>query len=597
MPPGGRPRRLRVGPAEAIWDGGGLRWISLDRTEVLRGILLTARDADWRSLQPRISGVRIAADADRFSIAFDVRFRGNRFLVDGHVRFDGDRSGRMDAAFTARVAAETVSQRLGLVVLHPAAVAGRPFEAVGDAGETQGDFAVFVTADRFATAMRAMRWDASDGVRASLAFDGDVWETEDQRAWTDASFKSYSPPLDRAHPVTLPAGRELEIGVHLGMTRADGQPGRTGVRPRHSGEGVKVRDDDLGQVPPIGLGWSGSLGSRDAARLRALRPAHLRAVADRTRGDWRAQIQRAARDVAAVGTSLQLELVAFADDDAREELAGVLGSIDVPLAGVLAFGTADDAGLVTSDGSGVGALRERLRVVVPGIEVGGGSRANYAELAAADVPVGSLDAIAFSVTPQIHATDAATVIENLATLPVLMESATILAAGRPLDVLGSFRPRFDAYATPVERGLAATRFDGRLAGDLGTAWLIGTLAGLLQVATGRLTVLEAAGPAGVLPSAALVEILEATLATDGGRLLRVEATGGCAAYAIVSGNRLRVIVANLRRRATTLRITLPTGWHVHGDVTGHLRLEPLGHQVIEAEQSYRGWRSAGSSDA
>ena len=578
MPSGGRPRRLRVGPVEVIWDGGGLRWISLDGTEVLHGILLTARDADWRSLQPKISGLRIAAYADRFSIGFDVRFRGERFVVDGHVRFDGDRSGRIDAVFTARVAAETVVQRLGLVVLHPAAVAGRPFEAVGDAGSTRGDFPVLVTADRFATAMRAMRWDAAAGLRASLAFDGDVWETEDQRAWTDASFKSYSPPLDRPHPVTLPVGTEQGIGVHLEMTRAGRAPG-----PRRGGVRVTVRDEDLSPVPPIGLGWSGPLGLPDAARLRALRPAHLRVIVDRTLGDWRVVLSQAARDAHAVGTPLQLELVAFADDDARDELAAVIDEIDAQLVDALAFGTTDDAGLVTSGESGVDPLRERLRSVAPGIQVGGGSRANYAELAAADLPISSLDAIAFCVTPQIHATDASTVIENLATLPILMESARVIAGGRPLDVLGSFRPRFDAYATPPERRLSATRFDERLAGDLGSAWLIGTLAGVLTEATGRVTVLEAPDPAGVLPSGGLVTILGAVLAMGAGRLLRVEATGGCAAIAIASSDRLRVIVANLGDRATPFRLALPAGWRTSGDGTGRFRLEPLGHQVIDAE--------------
>ena len=465
-------------------------------------------------------------------------------------------------------------------MLHPAAAAGRAFEAAGDAGTTEGRFPTLVTAERFATAMRTMRWDAADGVRASLAFDGDTWETEDQRAWTDASFKSYSPPLDRPHPVTLSAGAELAIGVHLEMTRATGGASRTSARPRPAGGRVTVRAEDLGPVPPIGLGWPGPLDAQDAARLRDLRPAHFRVVVDRTRDDWRAELRQASRDAAAVGTALQLEAVAFADAGARDELAGAIGAIDAPLAGVLAFGTADDAGLVTSPGSGIDALRERLRAVAPGIEVGGGSRANYADLAAADRPVASLDTVAFSVTPQIHATDTATVIENLGTLPVLMESAAALAGGRPLDVLASFRPRFGANATPPERRLAETRFDDRLAGALGSAWLVGTLAGVLARAPSRVTILEAAGRAGVLSSAGLVEILGAVLGFDGGRVLRVEATAGCAALAIASGDRLRVIVANLRERSTMVAIDLPTGWHADA-ASARFELAPFGHRVID----------------
>src|SRR4029453_9170714 len=148
-----------------------------------------------------------------------------------------------------------------------------------------------------------------------------------------------------------------------------------------------------------------------------------------------------------------------------------VGELDVPVASVLAFGSEDDAGLVTTAASHVDSLRTRLGDVLPGTGVGGGSRANSAELAATALPLDALDAVAFAVTPQIHAVDAATVLENVATLPVLVRSGAVLSGGRPLDVLGSFRPRFDVYADPPERRLADSRFDDRLGGALGSIWL------------------------------------------------------------------------------------------------------------------------------
>ena len=582
MPSGDRPRRLRVGSLEATFDDGGLRWISFDGVEILRGILLTARDADWRTLRPEIRGLRAVTEADGFSIAFDAHWHGERFEVDGHVAFEGDRTGLIEARFTAHVEAETVVQRIGLIVLHPASVAGRPFEATHEIGPTLGEFPVLVTADRFMTEIRAMRWEPAADLRASLKFDGDLWETEDQRAWTDASFKSYSPPLSRPHPVTLATDVTLEAGIRMEVARTGEQPGRVTRSRRAKGERITVQDETLATLPPIGLGWSGPLRSDEAARLHSLHPAHLRVVLDRTRDDWRPELRGAAQDALAVGTALQLELVAFADDKGRDDLAGALGALHVPIAGALVFGTVGDAGLVTSEASAVGAMRDRLRAVVPGIEVGGGSRVNYAELAAASAqPLRSLDTIAFAVTPQIHAADAATVIENLATLPVLMESAAVLSGGRPLDVLCSFRPRFDAYATPAERRQAPTRFDDRLADDLGSAWLIGTLAGVLLWQTGRVTILEASGPAGVLRSGDLVATLEAVMSMGAGQVLRVETTEGCAALAIRSQGRLRVIIANLLDRVIKLSVALPMGWHPR-DGTGGFDLAPLHHLAIDA---------------
>jgi D-apionolactonase len=484
------------------------------------------------------------------------------------------------------VVGESVVQRLGLIVLHPAGVAGRPFDVGGgtDGSPTTGTFPVLVTAERFASGYRSMRWQPTEGLATSLAFEGDTWETEDQRAWTDASFKSYSPPLDRPHPVTLEAGATIDAAIRLEMTAIGGAASRRPARRSRQAEHVVVGEHAIGPVPPIGVAWSAPIDSSDADRLRRLRPAHLRIVVDRTRPDWRAELRRAAVDAGAVGCALQLELVAFADEQARNDLVEVLEALDVPISGVLVFGSSDDVGLVTSEASEVDGLRDRIRSIVPG-PVGGGSRFDYGELAGSPVPIRSLDVVAFSLTPQIHATDPVTIIENLATLPILMRSAAELAAGRPLDLSCSFRPRFDAYASPPQRRLDPSRFDDRLAGDLGAVWLIGTLSGVMTARTERITIMEASGPAGVLAGTtpgALEEIFAAIRGMDAARLLPVQTSDGCTALAIASADRIRVLVANLRDRPVAVRLDVPRGWSPIGSESGRIDLATLGHIVIDA---------------
>ena len=155
MPEGGRPRRLRVGRTEATFDGGGLRWIRVDGVEVLRGILLTARDADWRTLVPDIRGLVMTKGTDAFSIDFEARFRGEGLAVDARVAYRGDAAGGIEASFDGQVVADSVVQRLGLVVLHPADASGRPFEAFDDAGEVslRGRFPELVSPERVPTSI------------------------------------------------------------------------------------------------------------------------------------------------------------------------------------------------------------------------------------------------------------------------------------------------------------------------------------------------------------------------------------------------------------------------------------------------------------
>ena len=47
------------------------------------------------------------------------------------------------------------------------------------------------------------------GVKVDLGFAGDIFEMEDQRNWTDASFKTYCRPLSLPRPYRIKAGEEV----------------------------------------------------------------------------------------------------------------------------------------------------------------------------------------------------------------------------------------------------------------------------------------------------------------------------------------------------------------------------------------------------
>ena len=55
---------------------------------------------------------------------------------------------------------------------------------------------------------------------AVLTFEGDVFETEDQRNWTDASYKTYSRPLEQPFPYFVNKGDSIEQKVSLKLTTA-----------------------------------------------------------------------------------------------------------------------------------------------------------------------------------------------------------------------------------------------------------------------------------------------------------------------------------------------------------------------------------------
>ena len=59
--------------------------------------------------------------------------------------------------------------------------------------------------------------EVTQGVRAELRFAGDLFEMEDQRNWTDGSFKIYGTPLSLPFPVEIRAGDRVRQRVTMSL--------------------------------------------------------------------------------------------------------------------------------------------------------------------------------------------------------------------------------------------------------------------------------------------------------------------------------------------------------------------------------------------
>ena len=60
--------------------------------------------------------------------------------------------------------------------------------------------------------MRAISHEVVPGLMAEVRFEGETFEMEDQRNWTDASYKTYCTPLSLPYPVEV---KEGTAGEHV----------------------------------------------------------------------------------------------------------------------------------------------------------------------------------------------------------------------------------------------------------------------------------------------------------------------------------------------------------------------------------------------
>jgi hypothetical protein len=126
---------------------------------------------------------------------------------------------------------ETAVNRAGFVLLHPiAGVAGAELEVRRPDGSMEtARFPERISPRQPVFDIAGLRHRVGP-VEVEIAMEGEVFEMEDQRNWTDASFKTYCRPLARPRPFMLSAGETLRQRVVVTL-RGGGRGARRGRDP------------------------------------------------------------------------------------------------------------------------------------------------------------------------------------------------------------------------------------------------------------------------------------------------------------------------------------------------------------------------------
>ncbi|MDT3316604.1 hypothetical protein Q9S71_07180 [Microbacterium sp. KSW4-11] len=541
--------------------GDELADIAIDGRVVLRSIRAVVRDADWDTADLVVDRVQPRDE----TLMLHVRSAGLGSSFTGVVRVEA-RQAQLRVILDLESAAEFATNRTGLVVLHPPTLAGTAVEVRHPDGTlTRSAFPREISPHQPVRDVAALTWQV-DGATVDVAFDGDVFEMEDQRNWTDASFKTYSRPLDLPFPYRVSAGGRVRqsVAVSVAGKLAPAPPASDTITLRPGGSfpdillGAATAPDPAPPVEPLENGVLVELDLRVPS--------------------WRAALARAAGSAA----PLDVRFTGIEDAAETDAAAAALRGLDVRRVG--AFASAGAAAHV-SDADTVAALRaalDRAGVTVP---VVGGSRSHFTELNRERHRLPSdLDGVTTTVAPLFHATGTEQLVESLEMQRLVARQAVAAAGGVPVH-LGpvSLRPRFNNVATrPAPTSPATDLSEGYGAHLTGTpderqsapelaAWTVASAAALAVPGVASLAYFEEWGPRGIrssdggdLPVAAAVRAL---CDGDGGELLWGDSPDGLV-WAI--GRRCSattILAANLDRRPRSVTL------EVVGDVR-RVELEP-----------------------
>lgn len=505
---------LRAGPLQMHYEQGGLRYIKFGEREILRRIYGAVRDRNWETVPADVSVLEFDADDRRFRIVFESEHREREIDFVWRGEITGDDEGFIRFIFDGRARSGFLRNRIGLCVLHPAELAGaacRLRYANGSRYTTV--FPDLVAAQQPVAAIHdlgSITHEVSQGLWAEVTFGGDLFEMEDQRNWIDASYKTYCTPLRLPFPLEITEGTRIQQSVELRLLRtapinaASDTPVELSAAPADEQQTVEiVVGKKRHALAPIGLGLGRHpLSMREIECLYKLKPAHLRVDLNTAEysspGAMEAEIARASE--VAMQLAAQLEIALFPGGNPEAEMNALQASIDAihpPIARWIVF----DANAKSSTARCLKPARRMLEIY--GAPIGGGTNADFYQLNQFRPPAELMDFVAFSINPQSHAFDDASLVETLTAIPYPVCSAQHYFNNLPVVISPvTLKPRFNPVAAGAQDatppGCLPPQVDVRQMTAFGAAWTLGALKRLIQSSASSITLYETTGWCGVM---------------------------------------------------------------------------------------------------
>ena len=515
---------LSAGLLSALLDNGNLRYIKVQGREALRAISFIVRDSHWGTYNPEIHDLHIDSDENGFSVSYRAICKDAEQELGYQVRIEGAAAGKLRFSAELEPVTDWVTMRTGFVVLHGVqGIAGEPVTIVHtDGTREQSHFPELIKPDQPFFDIQAMIHQVAPGLSVECVMQGDAFETEDQRNWSDASFKTYIRPLaKRPAPYTLTAGERSSQSVELSVHGA-GDKSATVSQTASTVHKLKLGTEAAGPLPALGLAMTAQWVQATLERsdlLGQVRPLFLVCRYDPNAGHDAATMASFKSLADKLGVELWLEAVLpcrnaqgeFSSDRAvlDSDLDALLkAAAEVDFAAIIAC---PEAYLKSYQPDGVWpevpaleAIYTALRARFPHARIGGGMHSYFTELNRKRPPASLIDFITHSTCPIVHAADDISVMESLESLPSVMRSALNLGAGKPYCIGPSaIGMRMNPYGVnpadnPNNARVPMARVDPRQRGLFNAAWTLGYIAHATGQGVTALTLSAPVGEHGII---------------------------------------------------------------------------------------------------
>ena len=489
---------LRAGDLNMILENGSLRYISSGKNELIRMIYTAVRDKDWLKINPLIESEKIIKNQRSFTITFRCLYQSGAMTFSADYTFEG----KQDSTVILTMEGETLSKfeknRIGFCVLHPIEGCSGKNCVIEhtDGSSEESFFPEEISPHQVFRDIKSMKW-LSGGISCKLDFEGDIFETEDQRNWTDGSYKTYSTPLSLAYPVILEKGVKIFQRI---VFRAEGSFSISEKHEKHTT--IKVKPEETFRLPDIGVCQSSIYSPpvrTETSMIRSLRFDHYRVDLHLFEDSWQGKADKAANE--SIDFGFPIELALFFDDNMLIQISDFVkwySHNKSPISRILLYHKTHP---VTPDYL-ANKVIPTIRNVMPEVKIATGTNANFAELNRNMPGDTGNENICYSIHPQEHASDNKTLVENLKAQEYTVRSALTFTGKKgitvsPVTIQRRFNANISFLEIPWSGNEMPPQIDNRMMSLFGAGWTVGTLKYLSEAGANSITFYETFGERGL----------------------------------------------------------------------------------------------------
>jgi hypothetical protein len=485
-----------------------------------------------------------------FSIKFDCRHRRGSIDFVWHASIEGGKNGTVSFSLNGIAQSSFEANRIGFCVLLPLEeYLGRPcrIEKVDGTQITARFPGERISPRQPFADMRALFPRLAGGTSPEIRFEGDTFEMEDQRNWTDASFKVYCPPLKDNIPFIVKKGDRFKQRILLCLKSSESSLSSTALQQKAT-HGFHRQTYS---IPDIGV----DLGdfrrprlARETALVRACGFSHVRANLRFDNHNISQVLRMTEKNAENLGLPLELALhfrtgpLSVAKD--AKALSDAFNKMPMRVKRCLVF-RVDER--VTSETT-LNAFRTRALRLFKKAEIVTGTDGYFVEINRSKPATHGVQGVCYSVNPQVHTFDDEAILDNLEGQYHVLRTAHARFPDKKIIVSPiTLRPRLNPVAPRKDHGP-----DPRQKSLLGAVWTLGSIIQSARGGAASVTYYEMSGDCGIMERGGRSAFPMFHVFADMGefaggglRLLAMPSGAGIDGCVLEKGRRRRFLIANL----------------------------------------------------